>query len=231
MPSSDSASLTSPSRRRRIRRHVLLGLSAAGLCFLVDRLLGSDDLRFRLSMATAYASLAFLVATLVLGPLRVLRGRHSPANTFLRRDIGIWAGTLGLLHVGAGLTVHFRGDMWKYFFARLPAAGDPVPVRLDAFGVAVYTGTASALVLVLLLALSNNRSLRTLGTARWKGLQRWNYAAFLLMAVHGTLFQLLESRALPWVVAFGLALGLAVVLQAAGFVRRRAAGRHGTAAS
>lgn len=187
----------------------------------MDLLLNAEDLRFRLSMTTAYASLALLGATLILGPLRVLRGRHSPANTFLRRDIGIWAGILGLLHVGAGLTVHFRGDMWKYFFSRVPTPADPLPLRLDAFGLAVYTGAASALVLGLLLALSNNWSLRKLGTARWKTLQRWNYAAFGLMAVHGVIFQILESRPLPWMVTYGLALVAVIGFQTAGFVRRR----------
>lgn len=221
-PSSDRARQTPrPGRWRRIRRHVLLAASAGGLCLLVDLLLDADDLRFRMSMSTAYASLLFLAASLAVGPIRVLEGRHSPANTFLRRDLGIWAGILGLLHVAAGLTVHFRGDMWKYFFSRIPSPGDPLPLRLDVFGAATYTGAASALVLVLLLALSNNWSLRRLGTRRWKSLQRWNYAGFALMAVHGAGFQLLESRALPWVLAFALVLAGVAGLQGAGFVRHR----------
>lgn len=170
-------------------------------------------------MSTAYASLIFLSATLAVGPLRVLRGRHAPANILLRRDLGIWAGILGLVHVAAGFTVHFRGDTWKYFFARFPSETDPLPLRLDAFGAAVYAGTASALVLLLLLALSNNWSLRRLGTHRWKSLQRWSYAGFALMAVHGAVFQLLESRAAPWVAAFTLLVAAVVVAQWAGWRR------------
>ena len=210
----------------RSRRHLLLGLAATALCVLVDLLLASDDLRFRLSMSTAYASLIFLSASLAVGPLRVLRGRHAPANIFLRRDLGIWAGALGLVHVAAGFTVHFRGDMWKYFFVRLPTASDPLPLRLDAFGAAVYTGTASALVLLLLLALSNNWSLRRLGTRRWKSLQRWSYAGFALMAIHSAAFQVLESRAFPWVAAFILVLAAVTGLQWAGY--RRFRGGDGT---
>lgn len=172
-------------------------------------------------MTTAYSSLVFLAATLIVGPIRVLQGRHSPANTLLRRDIGIWAGGLALIHVAAGLTVHFRGDMWKYLFSRLPSVSDPLPLRMDAFGLATYTGIVSALVLVLLLGLSNNSSLRHLGTRRWKALQRLNYGAFGLVVIHGVVFQLLESRTLPWIATFGcVVLGVAI-LQATGFRRRR----------
>lgn len=205
----------------------MFGLASGILCLLVDLLLDADDLRFRLSMSTAYASLLFLAASLMVGPARVLQGRHSPANTFLRRDIGIWAAILALVHVASGLTVHFRGDMWKYFFSQVPSSADPLPLRLDVFGAATYTGAGSALVLVLLLALSNNWSLRRLGTRRWKSLQRWNYAGFALMAVHGTGFQLLESRPLPWVLTFAVVLAGVAGLQGAGFVRYR--NRHGRA--
>lgn len=210
-----------PRSLRRVRRHALLAVASVGLCLLVDGILGADDVRVRLSMSTAYASLTFLGTTLVLGPVRVLRGRHSPANTYLRRDLGIWAGLLGLLHAGAGLTVHFRGDMWKYFLSRAPSSSHPLPLRFDLFGLANYTGTASALILLLLLALSNDWSLRSLGTSRWKGLQRWNYAAFALMALHGGAFQALESRAIPWITAFALSVMGVALLQTAGYARVR----------
>lgn len=202
----------------------MLGTLALAACVAVDLLLDADDLRFRLSMSTAYASLLLVAASLAVGPIRVLRGRHAPANIFLRRDLGIWAGALGLLHATVGLTVHFRGDMWKYFFSRVPSVSDPVPLRLDAFAVASYTGAASALILVLLLALSNNWSLRRLGTRRWKSLQRWNYVGFALMAGHGAAFQLLESRPAPWVAGFLLVLAGVTGLQWAGFRRHGSGG-------
>lgn len=180
---------------------------------LVDR----DRVQARLSLATAYAALLFLGATLLLGPARVLRGEHSPANTYLRRDLGIWAGLLALVHTAAGLTVHFPGRMWKYFFDRAPSLSTVPHLRLDGFGVANHTGLASALVLILLLALSNDRALRALGTSRWKGLQRWSYLAFALMAVHGALYQVLGSRAAPGVGVFAFVVGVVVAVQLAGF--------------
>lgn len=206
----------SSSRGRRLRRHLALGALALAACVTVDLLLDADDLRIRLSMSTAYASLLFVAASLAVGPIRVLRGRHAPANIFVRRDLGIWAGALGLLHAAAGLTVHFRGDMWKYFFSRFPSGGDLLPLRGDLFGLATYTGVGAGLVLVLLLALSNDWSLRTLGTARWKSLQRWNYGAFVLTVVHGVAFQQLESRSWPFVLVFAVAVLAVFAAQAAG---------------
>jgi len=180
--------------------------------------LGSGTGLHRASMASAYASLVMFAATLIIGPLNVLRDRPNPISTYLRRDIGIWAGLLALVHVVVGLQVHLRGRMWLYFVypadeARL------LPVRHDLFGLANYTGLAAMLVLALLLTLSNNAALRAIGGRRWKGLQRWNYAAFSLTVLHGIAYQLIEERALLFV-AIGSAVVLAVVaLQVAGLRR------------
>jgi sulfoxide reductase heme-binding subunit YedZ len=216
---------TPPRRGRRVRRHLLLASVAAGLGLVVYLLVDRDRVQARLSMATAYASLLFLGATLLLGPLRVLRGKHSPANTYLRRDLGIWAGLLALAHTAAGLTVHFPGRMWKYFFDRVPSLSAAPHLRLDGFGVANHTGLASALVLILLLALSNDRSLRALGTSRWKGLQRWSYLAFALTAAHGALYQAIQSRAAPGVGVFAVVVAAVVGAQLAGYAVEKRRGR------
>ena len=48
-----------------------------------------------------------------------------------------------------------------------------------------YAGLGAVLVFVMLLAISNDASLRTLKTSRWKSLQRWTYVAFVLTGAHG----------------------------------------------
>ena len=50
------------------------------------------------------------------------------------------------------------------------------------------------LLLILLLATSNDFSLRRFGTHKWKQLQRWNYAVFALVAVHSFAFQGVETQ-------------------------------------
>ncbi len=73
------------------------------------------DVISRLSIATAYPALFLTAAALSIGPWNVLRGRTNPVSFDLRRDLGIWAGIMALLHTGIGLNVHLRGRPWLYF--------------------------------------------------------------------------------------------------------------------
>lgn len=178
----------------------------------------------RVSLGTAYAALLLLGISLTIGPFRVIRGRLNPPSNNVRRDVGIWAGIFGILHMAIGLQVHLRGDMLAYFFHRDPQAGSLAP-RIDPFGAANDTGLIAILVLLLLLALSNNASLRALKVRRWKGLQRWNYWAALLVLIHGALYQALERRSLGFVVLFIAVAAAVAAMQAAGYVRRARAAR------
>ena len=212
--------------RRRIQRHIGLALASAALTAGVFHLVQSNSGLVRLSMATAYAGLALLSATLATGPWNVIRHRPNPMSTDLRRDIGIWAGVLGLAHVALGLQVHMDGNIWQYFF--YPPAPPPLVVRHDPIGLANQTGLGATLILAVLLALSNNRSLRWLGTKRWKMVHRSAYVGFALVVAHGALYQLTERRILPFVTFF-VALALAVTtFQLAGFRRVRSRARRVT---
>ena len=170
-------------------------------------------------MATAYLALGLLAAALAVGPLRVLRGRPSPVSSDLRRDLGIWSAAAGLAHTVIGAQVHLQGRWWAYFVYP-PDQPHPVPVRTDPFGLANYAGLAAAAILAVLLAVSNDASLRRLGARRWKRLQRWTYAAAALVALHGAIYQALEGRTLPAVLLFSLVAAGVAVLQLAGYVRR-----------
>jgi len=205
--------------RRRIQRHIVL-LAAASLATLLAYLATPPpDLRHRLSMATAYAALAFIAASLALGPWNLLNRRPNPVSSALRRDVGICAGALAILHTCIGLTVHLRGRMWMYFFRRL----HPLQLQKTKFGFANYTGLIAALLFLLLIFISNDASLRAFGTRRWKSIQRWAYAAFGLSIVHGILFQLVEHRKLPWVLVFSALTALALLAQLLGVLRARRA--------
>ena len=166
-------------------------------------------------MATAYAGLIFLAVSLWLGPWKVLRRLPSPISFDLRRDVGIWTGILAILHTGIGLTVHLRGRMWMYFFRRL----QPLRVQDTMFGFANYAGLAAALVFLMLLAISNDWSLRNLKASRWKNFQRWTYGAFVLTGAHGVAYQLIEKRHTAWVLVFSGVMIAVVVGQTLGFFR------------
>ena len=204
---------------RRTRRHIFLFAAASFATFLAYLATAPPDVRHRLSMATAYSAVAFLVASLALGPWNVVTRRPNPISFDLRRDVSIWAGVLALVHTGIGLTVHLRGRMWMYFFKRL----HPLTPQRGEFGFANYVGLVAALLFLLLLAISNDASLRAFGTRRWKSIQRWAYVAFALTIAHGIAFQLVEKRKLPWVLAFAALVAVAALAQSLGILRLRKA--------
>ncbi len=156
----------------------------------------------------------------MLGPLNVLLGRANPVSFDARRDVAIWAALLSLAHVPAGLSVHLGGRYWAYFLDP-DAPRDPIPLRLDAFGIANHAGLLLTVVLVILLALSNDASLRRLGARRWKGIQRLAYPGYAALVAHALMYPLLEGR--PSVIAIPLvAAAIVATVQLAGFRRFRA---------
>lgn len=206
-------------------------LSVAGVYFF----LRTPYTMFGVSMASGYVGLLVLSIVLVVGPWNVLWGRANPVSTDLRRDLGIWAGVLGLIHVVTGLQVHFRGRMWLYF---LDPSGRPqhIPLRHDLFGLANLAGLGATLVLLMLLALSNDLSLRGLGARRWKSLQRWNYAYLALVIAHTAAYQVVTERARLFVAVSAVMVCAVIVAQMAGIRlnvlrTRRSAAREPSAAA
>ncbi|GIW09558.1 MAG: hypothetical protein KatS3mg061_0615 [Dehalococcoidia bacterium] len=172
-----------------------------------------------LTVGFGYLSLLLIGLTLLIGPLRAWRGRRNPVNVPLRRDVGIWAGITALVHVASGSQIHFRGDLVRYFFA-LPPAEEPealepgavaLTLRTDLFGLANWVGLAATVLVLLLLMLSNDLSLRWLRGQRWKALQRLNYLFVVLVLVHTVAYQQVVAREpLFLVVTVALALVVAV---------------------
>src|SRR2546423_14028785 len=101
---------------RRSTRHVTFAAISALITFLAYAATPPPDVRHRLSMASAYAGLIFLAASLSLGPWNVLRRLPNPISSDFRRDVGIWTGILALLHTAIGLSVHLRGRKGMDFF-------------------------------------------------------------------------------------------------------------------
>lgn len=180
---------------------------------LLFRVIGNPNALWRASMASGYVALGLLAVTLSIGPIHVLRRRPTPVSTDLRRDIGVWAGALSLVHVVFGLQVHLGNPL--LYFVELRGDGTWGP-RISPFGLANYTGAIATILVLMLLGLSNDWALRKLGTLRWKQLQRWTYALGGLVVVHGALYQIVERRSLPGIAAFGLVAIAALALQLTG---------------
>jgi sulfoxide reductase heme-binding subunit YedZ len=210
-------------RRRLLRHHLPLLLVSAGSVAALYYTRPYRDFISRGSFATAYPALALLAATLLIGPWNLLRKRTNPISSDLRRDIGIWAGVLGIVHTAVGQFDHLRGHPWLYYIYDPHDRQHTFPVRHDLFGFANCTGALGVLILAALLATSNDSMLRKLHTRTWKQLQRWNYAVFALVAAHTFAYQGTERQQVPFVLTAALCVAIAIAFQGAGIVMKRRA--------
>jgi sulfoxide reductase heme-binding subunit YedZ len=214
--------ISSRLSRRLLRHHLPIGLAALASGYLLYDTRSFPDVLTRLSFSSAYPALVLLTATLLIGPLKILTGERLAVSIDFRRDIGIWAGIVGLFHVVIGQCVHLRGRPWLYYIYENWQQKHVLPMRHDLFGLANYTGIVAAFVLLALLATSNDAALRKLGTPGWKRLQRWSYACFGLTAVHTFTYQEgIESQTLPFLWTAIVAVVITLLLQFAGYRRRR----------
>jgi sulfoxide reductase heme-binding subunit YedZ len=157
---------------------------------MVGLAVGFHDQRLIVNLGAGYASMILIAVTLLLGPWRAWRGRPVAGSFDLRRDTGIAAGVLGLVHVALGLQVHMGGRIWLYF---VPQVFPPRGAKAYDFLLSNYLGLAATLLLVLLLTISNDLSVRRLGS-RWKAIQAWNTPMLVLVLAHALGYQLLELR-------------------------------------
>jgi sulfoxide reductase heme-binding subunit YedZ len=199
---------------RRLRNHLVLAV-ASGLLVAAIVQAFSAPFRVSLSGATAYASLLLLAVTLLLGPANVVLGRPNPVSIDIRRDCGVWAAGLGMVHTGLELWRPFQGAVLRVFVEA------PGRLRLDSPVLANDTGLAATLLLALLLALSNDRSLRWLRPRRWKTLQRLSYLLFAAAVVHTLLYQRLVQPGTLFVFLLPVLVSAVLALQLAGWMERR----------
>lgn len=206
--------------RRLWRHHLPLALLSAASVGILYVTRSYSDVITRLSFSTAWPALLLLCASLVIGPWRALAGKAPVLSLDLRRDLGIWAGILGVVHAGIGQCVHLRGRPWLYYVYE-EGRGHIVRLRHDIFGFSNFTGLFAALVLAALLATSSDAALRRLGVVQWKSLQRWNYACFAFAGLHTFGYLLgIESPKPAFIFVAILCVILSSTLQLAGYRRR-----------
>ena len=102
-------------------------------------------------------------------------------------------------------------------------------MRHDLFGIGNDSGLLASLLFLLLLAISNDLSLRRLGSRTWKSLQRWTYVAVALTLVHAVAYQFVEKRQAAYDVLLWAILTATVGFQAGGWWRTKR--RRGRSAS
>jgi len=167
---------------KRVITHLFLGgISLTLSLLLVLYFPRGKPIEF-LIIAWGYLSLLLICVALLIGPLHLLRVRRNPVNLDLRRDVGIWAAITGCVHI----LLVFRGTLLNsqlfMYFLRTGCCGY-VPL-LNVYGISNDLGLFAALLLLLLLTLSNTVSLRVLKGKRWKQLQRLTYLLVLFAVAH-----------------------------------------------
>lgn len=115
---------------------------SALLLGLIYAFVPGNDKKYLWSMASAYTSIILLGVTLILGPPNVLNKRNNPISSDLRRDIGIWYGVTGIVHLG---------NIWLYFIKAVEGE-ESYQLRGDLFGAANYSGLIAGFILLALVA-------------------------------------------------------------------------------
>ncbi len=199
---------------KRLLTHISLAIFTVAGCYLAFLYTRRGDLTYTLTIGFGYISLVLLVISLVIGPLKLFWQRRNPVNLYLRRDVGIWSGITGCLHVVAALLDHRGGNFLEYFF-RFTADGGITPL-LNRSGIANYIGLIATILLVLLLVTSADFMLRRLKGRRWKSLQRLNYVLFALVIFHTLIYQQVSRREQLFVEATTILIIVVLVAQIVG---------------
>lgn len=166
----------------RLKKHYLPVITLVlitGLIFYFEK--SKRDTMSFIAQATGYISIIILSISLIIGSLNLLLKHKNPISTNLRRDISITGGILAVIHSITGLFVHLRGKTWLYF---LNKTDNGYSIRHDNFGLANYTGLISALIIILLIIISNDYLLKKLNPGKWKNIQRLSYLMFILIIFH-----------------------------------------------
>lgn len=202
-PAPSRGASTSCTRRggrlaSRALRHGLLLLITGGLGVGAWLTAGNPATAVdRTSLLTAWLCFGLFVSALALGPWQALRTGQPVINNLLRRDLGIWAALTGLAHLVVATEEVMQPAYFSTYFA-VPA-GAPLTGWAGWIGrSSIVGGYVIGLIFLVLLGLSNNLSVRRLGSGRWKRLQGLSSVAFLLTAAHGAVFQVIERRTGVW---------------------------------
>jgi sulfoxide reductase heme-binding subunit YedZ len=200
--------------QKRWITHLLLASMVSAVYLLITSLFPPGKQGEILLIVLGYLSLLLLSVTLLIGPFNLLRQRRNPVNIDLRRDIGIWAGITGCLHVLLVMRGSLRANQFLLYFLRRGCCG--YTPLLSVYGLSNDTGLFATIFLLLLLALSNTLTLRLLKGKRWKWLQRSTYLLALLALAHTFGFQYLNLRGPLWIGLVIVLSGVVLVCQGCG---------------
>ncbi|WP_188067263.1 ferric reductase-like transmembrane domain-containing protein [Brevibacillus brevis] len=190
---------------RRLVAHVsILSLILLGACWMWADFSSFPALE-TWSMLLGYLSFILIGCTLLIGPLQswLPASWRTTISLSIRRDIGIWAGLTGLLHVILVLVLFEneprlmiiqenrseKVDGWLGLF--FVASSDPTmwpSPNWTLTGVANYLGLFAFFILLALWLTSSARAEKWLGGSSWKRLHLANPWLFVIVLFHGLIY-------------------------------------------
>lgn len=169
--------------------------------------------------AMGMSAFFILCASLLIGPVAVLRPKFGLPLIGARRAVGLAAFVFALLHALIVIGIVLGWNL-AFLISQTPLA----------------VGLAALLAILAITLTSNDWAERHLGAGRWKTIQRLNYLAFALALWHFIMmakslpFRSGAAPATHWAETALLLLGiLTIIAQIAGFWVRRS--RRGTSAA
>ncbi len=165
------------------------------------------------TMATGYLAVVFLGLTLLIGPGNLLLRRRNTVSSYLRRDVRMWTAIGSVVHVILALQVPGFGQLFDFYDYFVAPDGTP---WINSFGLGNWTGLAGLVIVLMLLALSTDGSLRELKAKAWKDLQRLNYTLFALVILHAFFYGALLQMTSPFTLVLVFTVIAVVVGQVVG---------------
>ncbi|MFG0215974.1 ferric reductase-like transmembrane domain-containing protein [Brevibacillus porteri] len=188
------------------------------------------------SMILGYLSFILIGCTLLIGPLQSwLPAGWMAVSLSIRRDIGIWAGLTGLLHVILVLVLFEseprlmiiddnrfeKADGWLglFFFVSSDPTMWPFP-NWTFTGVANYLGLLAFFMLLALWLTSSARAEKWLGGSSWKRLHLANPWLFVIVLFHGLIY-IQSIKGEPYTISDMLVFAAMIwMIRSISFIRR-----------
>ena len=174
----------------KIKRHIITLLASTVLILIIEQIRTAEGWGLKMhtwNKAFGDVSILYVVLTLAIGSL----SRISDKLAFLRpwaRPIGIWAMVFALVHI---IIVIGGWDDWNiwWLLGFTEIRDGSTQFNLPGFGFANVIGFIAALYGLVLLATSNDSSIKKLGTDSWKYLQqRSAHFLYVLASLHTVYF-------------------------------------------
>ena len=207
-------------------RHLWVAIFAVlgSYAFLESRAEWSELHRW--NRAVGDMSLVMVALAMVVGPVSRLWKSFRMILPW-RRELGIYAVLLAIIHVAIILVAWVEWDLVKLFGYEIhPVTGKYVMLQ-HGFGLANAIGIVALFYAIALALTSNDWSQKRLGGVSWKFLQQGAYVYWMLIAVHTAYFLYLHfqdfHRQVPdpnWAqLPFAILVLLVISLQFAAFLK------------